>query len=403
METRDPIPKTTLPDMDFPYSDPSTSATARPGHLSALASPIDRDHLIFRLAKSAGGQGALFLNGTTTLPRTNKFKTKENTDLTDKQYDYLTKLINKIRSRSGDGHAEKVASGMEVELCRTIFGSNFIEWAGTGYDETVQICQKVFRGEEVRDEDAIEKTEQYEPGLGLAANQGRSSLGQTSNGPDVAAIHRGRLEVAQHARALSFFLEKYIAEEEPLSEDLIRQTHRILCTGHEDSEDRPWQDWAGKYRDYEIAAASGGGLGSKRKKSIFIRSVAVPRYMSNLVKDFNAWVSKADTEIDPFELAAWFSIQFVCIHPFGDGNGRMCRILLNAVLYNYTGLIASLGEDGEEGREAYLDLAHRSSKIYHDEDCEVATEDQTSHAELASLVLRKAALCGSRLLENLKI
>lgn len=36
-------------------------------------------------------------------------------------------------------------------------------------------------------------------------------------------------------------------------------------------------------------------------------------------------VSKLD--LDPFRAAAWIQWAFVRIHPFADGNGRMCRLL----------------------------------------------------------------------------
>ncbi|KAJ6256137.1 hypothetical protein Dda_8972 [Drechslerella dactyloides] len=334
---------------------------------------------------------------TTRLTRI--YQTQESLDLANQQYNHLLEIINVIRSKWQNNHAKQMAFRIESELCRMVFGSNFIERAGTSYDETVQICCKVFR-----EELPSRQTEEYTADLATLMGGLQLDSPYAPNDSKEAVIQRARLEVIQHARALSFFFENFMAnEEEPLSENLILQTHRILCTGYDHEDGTAWQNWAGKYRDYEIAASSGGGNdGWKRKVTIFVRAVAVPTYMAAMVQSFNAWIAQDDVEVDPFELAAWLSTQFVNIHPFGDGNGRICRILLNAVLYKFTGLVASLGEDGDESRETYLEVAQRSSKVYHKEDGEVPTTSQTSHTELVGLVLKKAALCGSRLLEGLE-
>lgn len=39
-----------------------------------------------------------------------------------------------------------------------------------------------------------------------------------------------------------------------------------------------------------------------------------------------------DPEIHPVALAAWFHYEFIRIHPFDDGNGRLARILMNLIL-----------------------------------------------------------------------
>ncbi|CAJ2506436.1 Uu.00g005660.m01.CDS01 [Anthostomella pinea] len=64
---------------------------------------------------------------------------------------------------------------------------------------------------------------------------------------------------------------------------------------------------------------------------------------------------------DPLAFAAQYSCRFVNVHPFLDGNGRMCRLLLNAVLLSVAGVVAPLGGT-EAAREEYLVEAGRASE-----------------------------------------
>jgi Fic family protein len=61
----------------------------------------------------------------------------------------------------------------------------------------------------------------------------------------------------------------------------------------------------------------------------------VPEIKSKLKKLFR-WINKYDDKImSPVELACIAHYEFVNIHPFGDGNGRISRLLTNYILYKY--------------------------------------------------------------------
>ena len=65
-----------------------------------------------------------------------------------------------------------------------------------------------------------------------------------------------------------------------------------------------------------------------------IEFATVPQIKPKLKKLFN-WINKYDRVITPVELACMVHYEFVTIHPFGDGNGRISRLLMNYILYKY--------------------------------------------------------------------
>ena len=52
-----------------------------------------------------------------------------------------------------------------------------------------------------------------------------------------------------------------------------------------------------------------------------------------MIKDFFEWYEANSETLSPVELAALVHLRFVTIHPFGDGNGRISRLMMNHVLY----------------------------------------------------------------------
>ncbi|EFY88205.1 hypothetical protein J3459_015387 [Metarhizium acridum] len=82
------------------------------------------------------------------------------------------------------------------------------------------------------------------------------------------------------------------------------------------------------------------------------------------------------------------------IHPFGDGNGRMSRIILNALLLKYAGHAAPFGGEGND-KDNYLAIVRRGGVVFHREDMEVDFSEQTSHFEFAVCVDKVQVLAGA--------
>ena len=116
-------------------------------------------------------------------------------------------------------------------------------------------------------------------------------------------------EARNHMDAIEF-IKGY---KKDVSEEFVLKLHSIIL---KDISGR----FAGRYRENEVRI-----FGSDAR---FPKSIVVPQ----LVKGLVYWYNKYKKELHPFELAIIFSMKFVSIHPFVDGNGRTSRLLMNFIL-----------------------------------------------------------------------
>ncbi len=85
---------------------------------------------------------------------------------------------------------------------------------------------------------------------------------------------------------------------------------------------------------------SESGVFRKGNEGVFSGSecifVAPPQHMINeLMRDLMRWVKENEGVIHPLILSAIFHYEFVFIHPFADGNGRMARLWHTVLLYRW--------------------------------------------------------------------
>ena len=78
---------------------------------------------------------------------------------------------------------------------------------------------------------------------------------------------------------------------------------------------------------------------------------------------------EAKGEVDPLILSMMFILDFLCIHPFDDGNGRMSRLITLLLLYQsgfIVGKYISIEKIIEESKETYYEVLQDSSIHWHE-------------------------------------
>ncbi|KAI1118706.1 fido domain-containing protein [Nemania sp. NC0429] len=287
-------------------------------------------------------------------------------------------IIDASRRKSVSEEAQaEIWERVEDEACHVVFGSNLIEGAGASLDYTVHLCQQTFRGAQI---DAV-------VGHGGSGHADFLDDSEQHGQQTSQSAIRTRREVIQHAQALSWAIERTLAGM-PWTEEAVKTIHGILYSGMADHDVVP-----GQYRglDHPIAAKYIDPKTGREKVTKFVHPRAVPSYMAAWVENLNRDIERAESgaPFDPYDLPAKHYHHFINIHPFGDGNGRTSRIILNCLVVKFTGHLIPMGEDDEE-KDEFLSIAVRGAKRYHEEDGEVHLDEQEGHREIARFMARKS-------------
>ncbi len=121
--------------------------------------------------------------------------------------------------------------------------------------------------------------------------------------------------------------------------------------------------WKGTNND--IVERQADGTTTLRFKPV--SAIATSDHMEQLHLQFDHAWNQGNAE--PLLLIAAYLLDFLCIHPFPDGNGRMARLLTLLLLYHAgheVGRFISLERIVERSKESYYDTLHQSSQSWHE-------------------------------------
>ena len=91
-----------------------------------------------------------------------------------------------------------------------------------------------------------------------------------------------------------------------------------------------------------------------------------PEALDKICEEYNRVIG--NMELEPLIAISIFIHDFLCIHPFNDGNGRMSRLLTTLLLYRsgfYVGKYISLEAKIAKNKELYYDALARSQDGWH--------------------------------------
>jgi Fic family protein len=156
------------------------------------------------------------------------------------------------------------------------------------------------------------------------------------------------------------------------SHDFISITPNILLQLHRDLYSKLPQGIGGhwKLNDNVIEETDASGNTSIRFRPA--SAVETPAAMDSLCAAYRRAVD--DARFDPLMLIPMFIFDFLCVHPFHDGNGRMSRLLTLLLLYRsgfMVGKYISLEMLIEESKADYYEALQASSAHWHENGCDM--------------------------------
>ncbi|NOT78655.1 MAG: Fic family protein [Bacteriovoracaceae bacterium] len=169
--------------------------------------------------------------------------------------------------------------------------------------------------------------------------------------------NRSEQEVAGYRDALALIHESY--KHMDFTPNITLQLHAMLYRYISEDGGR----W--KPTDNEITETLPDG--TKRIRFKAVSAVQTPMYMDELTKLYKETITVEAREalvIVPLAI-----LDFLCIHPFRDGNGRTGRLLTMLLLYHFDYQVAryiSLERVIEESKETYYEALHASSQGWHE-------------------------------------
>ena len=180
---------------------------------------------------------------------------------------------------------------------------------------------------------------------------------------NAAPKNRSEQEVAGYRDALALIHES--APQMPFTEGTVLQLHGMLYRYQPQSGGR----WKATNNDIVERHPDG----RTRVRFSPVAAHLTPMATHDLVARYRAALDQHLA--DPLVLVPLVILDFLCIHPFPDGNGRMARLLTLQLLYHFdyaVGRYISLERIFEESKESYYETLEASSQGWHEAEHDTA-------------------------------
>lgn len=169
---------------------------------------------------------------------------------------------------------------------------------------------------------------------------------------------RNEQEIAGYREALSIIHES--VDVIPITQNYILQLHKIMYS----HTNNPMAGRTKSVQNYISAAYPGG-----RMETLFtpLAPYETPEALDRICEEYNRVIG--NMEVEPLIAIPVFINDFLCIHPFNDGNGRMSRLLTTLLLYRngfYVGRYISLEAKIAQTKDLYYDALAKAQTGWHD-------------------------------------
>lgn len=173
-----------------------------------------------------------------------------------------------------------------------------------------------------------------------------------------APKNRDEQEIAGYRDVLNIIHESFDAI--PLTQNYILQLHKILYSHMNNP-------MAGKTKNVQNYISATYPDGHAETLFTPLAPFETPEALDMICAEYNRVIG--NNELEPLIAIPVFIHDFLCIHPFNDGNGRMSRLLTTLLLYRsgfYVGKYISLEAKIAKNKDLYYDALGQSQHGWHE-------------------------------------
>ena len=169
--------------------------------------------------------------------------------------------------------------------------------------------------------------------------------------------NRDEQEIAGYRDVLNVIHESFDAI--PLTQNYILQLHKIMYSHM----NNPMAGKTKNVQNYISATYPDGHV-----ETLFtpLAPFETPEALDKICEEYNRVIG--NMEVEPLIAIPIFIHDFLCIHPFNDGNGRMSRLLTTLLLYRngfYVGKYISLESKIAKNKDLYYDALGKAQIGWH--------------------------------------